>query len=328
MAHWSEQKERGGGYFQLQFMLWLYRRMGIRRLRLLVHPVVMGIWFFSPAARRVSRHFLGLVAERLQQTAPTIGDVYRHFYSFTCALLEKVAAWSGDINLSDIALKTSGVQDLIGGLQRREGAVLICSHLGNIEMLRALGHLQVAQGQGIPNLAINSIVEFGGTAHFNKMLAKANPQAMLRLVPAGDMGADTIIMLKDRLNAGELVAIAADRTAAGNRGRTERISFLGQPGYFPQGAFVLASLLEAPIYYMFGIRNDDADPASNYGFYVWKAGVDLRGSRRERMAKIRILMQDYVGHLEGLCTQHPYQWYNFFNFWKNPAIAANGSGDA
>lgn len=324
MAHWSEVRERGAGSLRLALMVWCYRRLGMARLRRLIHPLVWGMWLGAPALRRVSRRYLALVAAKAGLPRPRALDSYRHVYSFACSLLEKLAAWTGGIALADLAVKTEGVGDLIAELRRGQGAVVVCSHLGNVEVLRALASLEVERGQAIPRFAVNSIVEFGGSAQFNRMLAKANPDSTLRLVPASDMGADTIIALKDRLNQGELVIIAGDRTAAANRGKTERVPFLGRTAYFPQGAFVLASLLEAPVYFMFGVRGDDFDAASPYGFYVWRAGVELRGSRRERMAKIRLLVEEYVGHLEGLCLEHPYQWYNFFDFWKNPAPAGNG----
>jgi len=320
MAHWSEQKEKSGGYWQLKFMLAAYRFIGIVRLKRLIHAVVVVFYLVSPAARRVSFNFLQRVAERSGRPMPGNRAVYQHLYSFACSLLEKVSGWSGGMKLSELEVKTDEVWELVAQLTAKKGAVVLCSHMGNIELMRALAQMEV--GPLLPDFAITSIVEFSGTAHFNRMLAEANPESMVRLVSANDMGPDTIIMLKDRISAGELVIIAGDRTAASNRGKTVKVSFLDHPAFFPQGAFVLASLMEAPVYCMFAVREDDLNSASRYGFYVWKSSVDFTGSRRERMAKIQVLVQEYVGHLEKLCTEHPYQWYNFFDFWKNPVTTA------
>jgi predicted LPLAT superfamily acyltransferase len=323
--HWSEQKEKGGGYWQMRLMLGLYRRIGPRALRVLIHPVVAVFFLVSPGARRVSRLFLDRVAA-LTGRPRRRGEVYYHLYSFACSLVDKMAAWSNDLRLGDLDICTEGVDHLVDSINRGRGACILCSHLGNMEMLRALASLEV--GKVIRNFGITSIVDFSGSANFNRMLEELNPGSMVRLVSASDMGPDTIILLQDRIAAGELVIIAGDRTAKGNRGRTNQVSFLGEPAWFPQGSFVLASLLEAPIYFMFGVRADDRDPDSRYGFHVFPAATDLTGSRRERQRKIQALVEEYVGRLEDLCLKHPFQWYNFFDFWTNPAEAASPEGDA
>jgi predicted LPLAT superfamily acyltransferase len=137
-------------------------------------------------------------------------------------------------------------------------------------------------------------------------------------VPASEIGADTIIVLKERIAAGELVIIAGDRTPA-RGGQASEVRFLGQPAWFPRGAFILASLLEAPVYFMFAVRERDEDFDSPYGFYVHRAATELSGSRKERQAKIQALMAEYAARLEALCLRHPYQWYNFYDFWKSPS---------
>ena len=52
-----------------------------------------------------------------------------------------------------------------------------------------------------------------------------------------------------------------------------------------------------------------------YDFYLHRAKIDFtsRAKRKENLEKI---VQEYVGYLEELCVKHPYQWYNFFDFWK------------
>jgi predicted LPLAT superfamily acyltransferase len=83
--------------------------------------------------------------------------------------------------------------------------------------------------------------------------------------------------------------------------------------------------MDAPVYFMFGVREDDTDFDSPYGFHVYKALTDVAGSRRERMIKIQALMREFVARLESLCVAHPYQWYNFFDFWKAPAVEGSPS---
>jgi len=182
-------------------------------------------------------------------------------------------------------------------------------------------------GKTLPPFGINSIVDFSGTSKFNKLMEKINPESMVRLYSASAIGPETIIELSNRLESGDLVIIAADRTAAKNRSKSGKVRFLGQDAYFPLGAFVMASLLDAPIYHMFAVRQDDLDFKSPYELYIFKSGFDFAGSRKERMKKVLELMEEYSGHLEKLCISHPYQWFNFFDFWKTPRSQIMASGN-
>jgi predicted LPLAT superfamily acyltransferase len=321
MDHWSEQKEKGGGFWQLRLMLTIYQKIGARRIRAFLYPIVLFFFLFSPTLRGVSFRFFVRVAKIGGLPPPRPRDVFRHFFSFSFSLVEKIAAWSRDLGLARLSFKTPDAQGLVELVRGGTGAFVICSHLGNSEVLRALASTEVALM--LPRFGITSIVDFSGTARFNRLLEEINPGSMVRLVSASDIGADTIIILKERIASGELVIVAGDRTPARNRSSVSQVSFLGEPAYFPQGAFILASLMDAPVYFMFGVREDDGDFDSTYGFHVYKAMTDVAGSRRERMVKIQALMREFVGRLESLCVAHPYQWYNFFDFWKAPAVESS-----
>jgi predicted LPLAT superfamily acyltransferase len=163
---------------------------------------------------------------------------------------------------------------------------------------------------------VTSIVDFSGTAQFNRLIEEISPNSMMNLVSARDIGVDTVLDLQSRLAAGDLLVIAGDRTSATSRGKTETLSFLGETAEFPQGAFILASLMDAPVYFMFGVREDDMDPLSLYDMHVIRARTDFAGSRKERKQKIRSMIEEYIAHLERLCGEHPLQWYNFYDFWR------------
>jgi predicted LPLAT superfamily acyltransferase len=322
MAHWSKQKEAAGGVWQMKLVFRLYRMVGLSRIRLLLHVIVLFFFLFSPAARRISKTFLETVASLENLPAVHAKDIYRHFYCFSYTLLEKLAAWAEQIKVKDLVFRTRDIDILIEQLARKQGAVILCSHLGNMEMLRALASLEA--GKTLPPFGINSIVDFSGTSKFNRLLKEINPASMFRLISASAIGVDTIIDLVNRLGQGELVIIAADRTAAKNQFKTGTVRFLGKEAYFPIGAFMLASLLDAPVYHMFAVRKNDLNLKSPYEFHVYKSKLDLTGSRKERMVKIKGLMEEFVVHLEDLCRRHPYQWFNFFDFWKAPPAKKDG----
>ena len=314
-ASWRDEREKAAGFWQMRFMLGAYKLLGAKGLSLVLYPVVFCFYAFAPRARAFSRGFLRRVAAFNGKPKPRPLDPFRHIVSFAFSMIEKIAAWSGDIALDNVRFHDDDVGALIAGLEAGKGAVIICSHVGNMEILRALAtgnETRVSR-----KFAVTSIVDFSGTAKFNRLIEEINPESMTRLVSARDIGVDTVLDFKARLDAGELLVIAGDRVSPTSPGKTVSVPFLGAPAEFPQGAFVLASLLESPVYFMFAVREDDRDPLSRYDFCVFRATADVSGPRGERKRKIAAMIGEYVGHIERLIGEHPLQWYNFYDFWRS-----------
>lgn len=317
MSHWATKKEKAGSLWQMRLVFNLYKGIGFKGIRFFLHPVAFFYYLFSPSTRKISYSFLEKVHKQ-NGSSEKIGmrEVYRHIYSFSFSLIEKLAAWTGDIHSRKLILKTPDIETLKKQLSEKQGAVIISSHLGNIEMLRAFAD-QESNVVG-SDFQINPLVDFSVTSTFNRLLEEVNPGSMVNLVHVSSIDASTIIKLQEKLSQGEIVSIAGDRTAKNNQSRSTSISFLGEEAAFPQGAFILASLLEAPVYYIFAVRQEDRDFSSPYEFHVFKTKYDFKTSRKDRNKKIHTVTEEFAGYLETLCKSHPYQWYNFFDFWDNP----------
>ena len=63
------------------------------------------------------------------------------------------------------------------------------------------------------------------------------------------------------------------------------------------------------------MRQKDFALDAKYDMYVKKCPVDFGCKRSERDGRIREAAERYARNLEELCRIHPYQWYNFFDFW-------------
>lgn len=315
MAHWADEREKGTGYWQLKLMLLLRRAFGRGFMAAALRPVVLVFSLVSPRARAASLDFLARAAAAASPPgpAPRGRDSFRHFLSFAEALVDKIDAWSSEIDTGDLVMKEGDTASLVADLRAGKGAAILCSHLGNAELLRALASLDV--GAEIEGFSFTSIVEFSGTAKFNRLMAEVDPRSMGMLVSASDIGPDTMIMLKEKVESGGLVVIAGDRIAASNRDKVLAIDFLGESARFPTGPFVLADLLEAPTYFMFALRERDLEWRSPYGFYVLRASSATGGGRRGRGERVAALAAEYAAVLGRMAAEHPYQWYNFFDFW-------------
>ena len=121
-----------------------------------------------------------------------------------------------------------------------------------------------------------------------------------------------IFALKELIERGEYVALLADRPAPYGSPRLTELPFLGGKAAFPQNPWILASLLECPVYLVTGLRTR----LRHYRVRVRKLADRVELPRRTRATAITGYMQVYADHLAEICREFPYQWFNFYDFWR------------
>lgn len=233
-THWSETSERKG-LWGIRLMVKTYRLFGRSAFNLLLYPVIGFYWLTGVRQRKESERYL----DRLKDTArhkgvqlPANLTSYRHFMRFGEAMLDKLACWLGDIRLEQVDFP-----DRLACLEQmssKQGTLILGSHLGDLEVCRALGELSF-------DVKINALVFTQHAARFNQVMNEVNPRSNVNLIQVDNLGPDTAILLKQKLDDGEWVAIVGDRTPIGvaHSDRDQRLvwaDFLGYPAPFPQEA--------------------------------------------------------------------------------------------
>jgi predicted LPLAT superfamily acyltransferase/glycosyltransferase involved in cell wall biosynthesis len=308
-AHWSKLAERGS-MAGLRIVAACYRILGERVARALLYPVVAYFLLAHGKARRASLDYL----QRVRARGATHVDAgwrgsFRHLLAFAQSGLDKLAGWHGHFDGGRVAFPDRAAFDAL--LASGRGAVLIGAHLGNLEMTRALALRERAA-------VINAIVYTDHAVRFNAALAEASADFHTRLIQVSGVGPDTAILLREKVDRGELVVIVGDRTppAEGGAGRSvSPVDFLGAPAPFAHGPFILASLLECPVYLFFCLRED-----AGYRIYCEPFADRIELPRRERLPRLRGYLQQYADRLEAYCVKAPYQWFNFYDFWQRDAL--------
>ena len=305
--HWSKRQERGT-VLGIKALLAVYSLLG-RPIFNLMLKLVMGYYYLTgKQARQASEQYLQYLqsyANRRQITLPNHLSSYNHLLSFGHTMLDKLAAWKGDFSVKNLTIHG---QELFQTLaERKQGVLLLGSHLGNIELCRALGRRH-------SHIKINALVFTEHAERFNAVMKAINPNSELNLIQVSRLGPDTAILLQQKIEQGEWVVIVGDRTSTSKETRAVWADFLGQPAPFPQGPFMLASVLKAPVYLLFGLRDERSKtPHFNVYFEHFSDNIDL--PRKERQAALAQVVQRYADRLEHYTLQAPLQWYNFFNFW-------------
>lgn len=310
-AHWAATPERRGQW-GLRFMLWLYQRAGRLPFILLLWPVVAVYWLSGRAARAASQQWLTrvqAVAHQQQIALPRPLSSYRHFLRFGNSMLDKVASWRGDLQWGRDIDFAPGAETVIRDAEGK-GQLILASHLGDIEACRAMA-------KQVSGLVINALVFTDNAQRFRAVLESIAPQAGVNLLPVSDIGPDTAILLQQKLDAGEWVAIVGDRTAVQRqRGGERRVvwsEFMGQPAPFPQGPFVLAAALRCPVLLMFALRQQGKLRVHCEAF-----ADPLPLPRNGRQQALQAAVDRYAARLQHHALLAPLDWFNFYDFWALP----------
>ena len=288
----------------MRFLLRVYLLFGRTVLQWFLYPIVSYYWLANKPGRASSQAYLKRVAKfsPASNLSGSLSDSYRHFISFANAIIDKLAAWSGALSLAEVNYQ--GRDDLLAQINQGRGAVLLGSHLGNLEVCRVIADLDDA-------IRINVLVHTKHAEKFNHLLKQTNENSGLNLIQVTGISAATSMLLSDKIDNGELVIIAADRTPVSPNPRVSRAEFLGAEALFPQGPFILASLLKCPVYTLFCLKQQGRQV-----IYFDHFSDMLTFPRKNREQAIQQTIQRYARRLEHYCLMEPLQWFNFFDFWQ------------
>ncbi len=304
IKHWSKLEENGV-IWGMQFLLKLYLLLGHQVLQLFLYPVVSYYWLINKEGRTASLQYLQRVSVYLSDDKlhSSLFTSYRHFISFANSLIDKLAAWSGSISLDDITYHNRDA--IIKHIKKRQGLFIFGSHLGNLEVCQVISSLR-------KNVKVNVLLHTKHAEKFNAVLKSHSNLEGIKLIQVTDMNAATAMMLQDKIEQGELIVVAVDRTPITKEGRIIEVDFLGYPALFPQGPFILAALLKCPVYTLFCLREKN-----KLAIYFDHFSDGLSFPRKQREIALQECVQNYANILQQYCLKAPLQWFNFYDFWQD-----------
>jgi len=304
-GHWAHMPERSN-LVALRFFSAFVLRCGRRAARLALHPLTLYFFLFSPGPRRCVKRYLQ------RAIGPQMGwrDGYRLIYNFAATVLDRIFFLRGRIDLFDLRVVGNEALDAEYALGR--GAFLIGAHVGSFEAVGA--SRQTSADAERLRLAMLMYLENAQQIHA-VLSAISDERYRPEVIPLGRP--ESMLQLRDWLDAGGLAGLLADRTLPrqdeqeAQRGSSRTIDFLGHPTVFSDGPFRLAALLRRKAFFMAGIYLGGAryevrfEPLADF--------TDVTPGDRE--SAIEAALQAYVRRLAALCREHPHNWFNFHDFW-------------
>jgi predicted LPLAT superfamily acyltransferase len=309
-THWSLTQERGS-LWGLNLLFLFYRYAGRYFILLLLYPIIFYFFITGTAARKASKTYLNkLYQAGLLLKKPHLGIRFQHFLAMGVSVLDKVDVWLGKIAITSITHIHYSIFERL--FLQKKGALIIGSHLGNLEICRALSHRHTQ--------ACFNVLVF--TEHAKKLttfIERLHPDVCVNLIEVTMMSPDVVMVLQDKIDRGEYVVIAGDRTSTTVSGRVIYSDFLNEKAPFPQGPFILSGLLQCPVLMMFCLR-EKTFRKKNYHLIFEELSTGVRWTKKSRELELALLVQKYAKTLEKYCALYPLQWFNFFDFWKKESI--------
>jgi predicted LPLAT superfamily acyltransferase len=291
---WMQKEERSHALV-LRFMVWLSLTFGRRLGRVVLHGIAAYFVVFAPTARRASREYLKRALGREASWA----DGYRHVLSFATTIHDRIYLLND--RFDDFDIEVHGVQAVRDSVASGSGALLIGAHQGSFEVLRSLGW-------GVDGLKVAMLMYKDNARKLNATLAAINPRAMQDIIALGRI--ESMLEVRDKLDDGYIVGMLADRTLGDDE--TVMFDFLGDPAPFPVGPWRLAAMLKRPVFFMTGLYLG----GNRYEVHFERLADFSQVERAHRQAAIAQAMAGYVDCMSRYSQKAPYNWFNFFNFWR------------
>lgn len=184
--HWAKQTERGHPFF-LRLTILIVRYCPTWLIQLSTTLVSSYYYATAPKARANIRRY----HQRLSAYYPDITldslSTYRQFRQFADAIADRFAVWQKKIKRENLVIHRSErlSQAISQPPPDARGEILICAHLGNIEITRAFLSLY-------RNFRLNVLIHNANAQAFNDALKQAGADDM-RLIPVSQL--DAALML-------------------------------------------------------------------------------------------------------------------------------------
>jgi predicted LPLAT superfamily acyltransferase len=299
-AEWLAVRERGS-ILLLRSMVFVSLRVGRTLSRGLLYGIAVYFFLFAPSARRHSRRYLRLALGR----SPSAKDRFRHILYFATCIHDRVFLLNEQYDRFQITIE--GESLVRAQLDAGSGAFLLGAHLGSFELMRSVGRRQ-------RGLHVSMAMYERNAQKMNTVFAAINPAANPDIIALGEI--DAMLRIAERLDRGAFVGVLGDRTLGEEA--VQAVTVLGERAYLPVGPMRAAAVLRRPVVFMAGLYR-----GKNHYHVVFAQVADFSAiPAGGRDAAVRAAIDRYAALLDRYCRTDPYNWFNFFDFWRERTAAA------
>jgi len=291
---WTEKKERSNPA-TLQLICWIALHSSRFFARFFLYPITVYFYLTSTQVRISSRNYL----KRIAGLTGNPWQVAKHIFYFSSTILDRVYFLTDQFYRFEI--KIYGIENIKEQQTSGEGYILLGAHLGSFELLRAL-----AVQDKIP---FKILMYQDHNAMITKIFNSLNPEVAKSVINLANDNA--MLEMNECLIAGNMVGMLGDRYVKNDKKITCQL--LGSNVEFPTGPVKLATITKVPIIFFCGVYCGK----NKYEIHIGKIAEASQLPRSERDNYIKETTQKYVDRIEYYLKKHPYNWFNFYDFWQD-----------
>ncbi len=306
---WYQIKEQAAGEKRLMTLWYLYRFCGKRTVQFLTIFISFFAFCSSQQIRKYTKKNLSIIYEYTKNynSKPNIYNQYKLVLNYALSLVDKMEVFSNQFDEKKLIYKTISARDQMDNdITNKKGIFFICNHIGNVEILRKF----VQKPRNIENPHVNVFLSENQCKIFNGFLKRIQAKTDISTYPVENINVNTAIEIKDKLDNGEIVIMAGDRTSAASNNSSIEIEFLNKKIELPLGTFKFAQMMESSIYFISAIKSKN----DCYDIYLEKF------EPKEKLNKTKLLeflIEEYKIFLEKMVKIAPHQFYHFYDVFKN-----------
>lgn len=293
---WQDLHERSTP-LALKTIRWIALNLGRPVARCLLYPITLYFLLFGPKQRRASMRYLS----RVLPHRPTWWDAAKHIHCFASTILDRVYLLTGRFDKFAINFPPESMPLKYSKLGY--GCILLGSHIGSFEVLRSYGMCRYP-------LPIKILMHEQQNPMLISILNALNPALPQMVIRLG--GPDSLLQVKDTVDAGSAVGMLGDRIMGMPGEKTVTCTLLGDPIQLPAAPVLIAASLKVPLIVFFGIYHG----GNRYSIHFELLAERIELSRNNRQADIQFWMQKYADLMEKYIRQEPYNWFNFYDYWR------------
>ena len=286
----------------------LARGAGRTLSRLVLLPITAYFLIRRGPERRASQAYL----QRVLGRRPTLLEIARHFHVFAGVTLDRVFLLSGRLDAFDIRMV--GLEEAHEAMALGRGVLLVGAHAGSFDALRALSQRRT-------DLTFKVVLDAEHSPALSSILRALNPEVASSIINPRQDGRTVVLEIGEALQQHALVTMLADRARPGNA--TVPATFLGAAARFPAAPWQIAAAAHVPVVLCIGLFRG----GNRYDVHFAKLSDELRIDRRQRDEQLRTAVQHFADQLEQHVRLAPYNWFNFYDFWNDPAPGHDRAGD-
>ena len=275
------------------------RMFGFRAGRLIV---AVGTLFYAVAAkdaRAGSMDFLRRVGLARNSSFYNLFLVWRHFFNFGQVILDRLRLY--ELGPDVFRISQAHSEELLRLRAAHSGCVIAGVHFGAFELASALFRKW--------DISMHIVMLNREKEHIRRFLDEKRLGKGIQILWVEDDDLTTAISIYKLLKQGHFVAMSVDRYLSERN--AARVDFLGSPASFNLGVFAAAAMADVPVFTSFLVRE-----RTGYRFISFPLLQVQAEGREALMEASRKALKRYVGFLENMVARYPFQWYNFYLFWK------------